>query len=350
MVLKSMLIKLNKLSVAEQNKQNYSFQKVIVFAGILLFIAKIVAWYLTQSVAILTDALESIVNIITGFIGLYSLYLSSLPKDENHPYGHGKVEFISAAIEGSLISMAGILIIYESISNLQHPHHIKSLDLGIVLVAFTAAVNYFLGSIAVRKGKTSNSLALEASGKHLKSDTYSTAGIVIGLILILITGIQWLDSVVAFIFAGVILYTGSKILRDSIAGIMDQADEKLISEFVQLIQTERPDKWIDVHNLRIIKYGSTLHMDCHITIPYFFSVKKAHDEVEKLDQMVNAHFGTKVELFVHTDPCMPYSCRICNISDCNVRSHAFEKQIPWTIENISMNQKHQIEHEFENKN
>lgn len=345
-----MIFKQHTLSITEENKQNYSFQKIIVFAGILLFTAKIVAWYLTQSVAILTDALESIVNIITGFIGLYSLYLSSLPKDENHPYGHGKVEFISAAIEGSLISIAGILIIYESITNLQHPHHIKSLDWGIVLVAFTAVMNYILGSIAVRKGKATKSLALEASGKHLKSDTYSTAGIVIGLTLILITGIQWIDSVVAFIFAGFILYTGYKILRDSIAGMMDEADEKLIAAFVQLIQNERPDKWIDVHNLRIIKYGSTLHMDCHITIPYYFTVKKAHDEIEKLDQMVNDHFGTKVELFVHTDPCMPYSCRICNIEACSVRTHAFEKQIPWTIENISMNQKHQIEHEFENKN
>lgn len=329
-----------------KSKSNFAFQQWIVAVGIFLFILKVVAWYFTQSVAILTDALESIVNIITGFIGLYSLYLSSLPKDQNHPYGHGKIEFLSAAIEGSLIAVAGILIIYESIVNLQHPHQIQRLDFGIILVAFTAVMNYVLGSIAVRKGKETKSLALEASGKHLKSDTYSTGGIVVGLVLILITGVKWLDSVVAFVFAGVILYTGYKILRDSIAGIMDEADEKLISEFVQLIQTERPDKWIDVHNLRIIKYGSTLHMDCHLTLPYYFSVKKAHDEVEKLDQMVNDHFGTKVELFVHTDPCMPYSCKICNLTACEVRTHRFEKQIAWTKKNISLNQKHQIDHEF----
>ncbi len=331
-------------SINNQNdvKQNLKFQKVIVFVGIFLFSIKVIAWYFTNSVAILTDTLESIVNIITSFVGLYSLYLSSLPKDENHPYGHGKVEFISAAIEGMLIAVAGILIVFEAISNFRHPHPIGRLDIGIYLISATAVINYLIGSIAVKKGKKNKSLALEASGKHLKSDTYSTLGIILGLIVISFTKILWLDSLVALIFAGIIFYTGFKIIKDSISGIMDEADNQLIDEFVKVVQTERKPCWIDLHNLRIIKYGSTLHMDCHLTLPYYFTVAEAHEEIEKLDEIVNDHFGTKVELFIHTDPCQSYSCEICALKDCPVRKAEFKATWVWDKKNVSQNQKHNL--------
>ncbi|MEI7818298.1 MAG: cation diffusion facilitator family transporter, partial [Desulfuromonadales bacterium] len=153
-------------------KQNYNFQKVVVVTGVVLFIVKLVAWYLTNSVAILTDALESTVNVTSGFIGLYSLYISAKPKDTLHPYGHGKVEFISAAIEGTLIACAGLLIIYEAAKNLGDPQPVAQLDYGILLITATAAINYLVGALAVKKGRKNNSLALLASGKHLQSDTY----------------------------------------------------------------------------------------------------------------------------------------------------------------------------------
>jgi cation diffusion facilitator family transporter len=331
-------------SISNQNdvKQNLKFQKVIVFVGILLFSIKVVAWYFTNSVAILTDTLESIVNIITSFVGLYSLYLSSLPKDENHPYGHGKVEFISAAIEGMLIAVAGILIVFEAISNFKHPHPIGRLDIGIYLISATAVINYLIGNMAIKKGKKTKSLALEASGKHLKSDTYSTLGIILGLIVISFTNILWLDSLVALIFAGIIFYTGFKIIKDSISGIMDEADNKLIDEFVKTVQQERKPAWIDLHNLRIIKYGSTLHMDCHLTLPYYYNVAAAHDEIEKLDEIVNDHFGTKVELFIHTDPCQPYSCEICTLKKCLVRKSEFVATWIWDKKNVARNEKHNL--------
>ncbi len=330
------------VGVNTEVKENLKFQKIIVFVGILLFIIKVIAWYFTNSVAILTDTLESIVNIITSFVGLYSLYLSSLPKDENHPYGHGKVEFISAAVEGMLIAVAGILIVFEAISNFRHPHPMGRLDIGIYLITATALINYLVGSIAVKKGKTNKSLALEASGKHLKSDTYSTLGIILGLIVISFTKILWLDSLVALIFAGIIFYTGFKIIKDSISGIMDEADNHLIDEFVTLVQAKRKNQWIDLHNLRIIKYGSTLHMDCHLTLPYYYTVDEAHDEIEELDEIVNEHFGTKVELFIHTDPCQPYSCEICSLSECPARKSDFVATWTWDIKNVSQNQKHNL--------
>lgn len=323
-------------------KQNLKIQKIIAIISIVLFIAKITAWYITNSVAILTDALESIVNVVAGLIGVYSLYVSAKPKDIDHPYGHGKVEFISAAIEGTLIAVAGIFVIYEAITNLRSPHEVQKLDLGIYLVAGTAIINYVAGSICISAGKRSNSLALVASGRHLHADTYTTIGIIVGLILLYFTGIVWIDSVVALIFAVVILVTGYKIVRTSIAGIMDEADINLLRKMVQTLNENRTVNWIDLHNLRIIKYGPTIHLDCHLTVPWYFNVHEAHQVIDELSGLVRKEYGDSVELFVHSDGCMEFSCPICDKFECKVRQHEFTKKIEWTMENISTNHKHSI--------
>ncbi len=323
-----------------QANENFKFQRIIAIVGIILFLVKLYAWYQTNSVAILTDALESTINVIAGLIGLYSLYLSSLPRDQNHPYGHGKVEFISASLEGALISIAGVVIIYEAINKLQNPHTVEQLNLGLILVAFTAVINYILGFYAIKKGKKNNSLALIASGKHLQTDTYSTIGIIIGLIILYFTKIAWIDSVTALIFAGFIIYTGYKILRESISGIMDETDELLLKVVVGFLNEERRPNWIDLHNLRIIKYGSTLHFDCHMTVPWYFNIEEGHKEVEALEATVINHFGDRIELFVHLDACKEYSCKICTKTECPVRQHPFEEKVEWTIENVSLNKKH----------
>lgn len=322
--------------------QNFKIQKYIAVISVALFLIKLFAWYLTHSVAILTDALESIVNVVAGFIGLYSLYVSGKPKDQDHPYGHGKVEFLSAAIEGLLIGIAGIFIIREAILNLYEPHSIEKLDYGIYLVAITASINLFAGMVCVKTGKKNNSLALIASGKHLIADTYTTIGIIIGLVLLFVTGISWIDSAVAIIFALVIFYTGYKIVRSSIAGIMDEADMEMLNKMVVFLNENRKVNWIDLHNLRIIKYGAMIHLDCHLTVPWYFNVHEAHDEIDRLSGLVKQHFGDSVELFVHSDGCMDFSCVLCEKADCAARKHPFEKRIEWTMENISSNKKHQF--------
>ncbi len=319
---------------------NLKIQKRIAALSILLLIAKTFAWYITGSVAILTDAFESIVNVVAGLIGVYSLYVSAKPRDQDHPYGHGKAEFISAAIEGSLIAIAGLIIIYEAINNLIHPHTIQQLDYGIVLVAITGIINYFAGAVCIKTGKKNNSLALISSGKHLQTDTWSTLGIVAGLILILVTKFVWIDSAVAILFSLFIIFTGYKILRSSVAGIMDEADTELLKKMVQMLNENRRVNWIDLHNLRVIKYGSTIHIDCHLTVPWYLNVHQAHDEIDALSNLVKQEFGESVELFVHSDGCLEFSCRICSKFECTVRQHDFEKKIEWTMENISSNHKH----------
>ncbi len=329
-----------KQEITSASKQNFEMQRVVVVTGVVLFIIKILAWNLTNSVAILTDALESTINVISGFVGLYSLYLSGLPKDSNHPYGHGKVEFLSAAIEGTLISVAGIIIIIEAINNLENPHYIEKLDLGIILIALTAGINFLVGQFAIKRGKKNNSLALIASGNHLQSDTYSTIGIIFGLVLLYFTKISWLDSGVALLFACIIIYTGYKILRSSVAGMMDEADETLLAAVVEKLNLVRPENWVDLHNLRIIKYGGVLHLDCHLTVPWYLNVHEAHDEVDALDKVIKDNFGESVELFVHTDGCLDFSCQICTKMQCQSRQQDFIRKTEWTIQNISANLKH----------
>jgi cation diffusion facilitator family transporter len=323
-------------------QQNLRLQKIITFIGAVLFIMKIVAWYLTGSVAILTDALESTVNVVAGLIGIYSLYVSAKPKDTDHPYGHGKAEFLSAAIEGTLISVAGLIIVYEAINNLVHPHPIQKLDYGILIVAATAVINYITGSICINTGKKNNSLVLIASGKHLQSDTYSTIGIIAGLVLLYFVQLWWIDSAVAFIFAFIIMFTGYKIVRTSVAGIMDEADATLLKKLVVTLNTNRKPNWIDLHNLRIIKYGGTIHLDCHLTVPWYMNVHEAHHEIDVLSALVKNEYGESMELFVHSDGCLEFSCRICTKDDCPVRQHPFEKQIEWTMANIVSNKKHGV--------
>ena len=328
------------MEVQVSNRESFRFQQLVAVVGVLLFLIKLYAWYKTDSVAILTDTLESTINVIAGFVGLYSLYLSGIPKDKNHPYGHGKIEFISASIEGVLIFFAGLFIIYEAVGKLKNPSNITQLDLGLFLIAITAIVNYVVGSIAVQKGKKNHSLALIASGKHLQTDTYSTVGIILGLMILYFTQVPWIDSVTALVFAVFIMFTGYKIIREAVSGIMDESDEILLKEVVQFLEKERRENWIDLHNLRIIKYGSTLHFDCHMTVPWYFNIEEGHREVDALEDAVIEYFGNRIELFVHLDACKEYSCKICMKSDCPVRKHPFEEHIKWTVANVSSNQKH----------
>jgi cation diffusion facilitator family transporter len=324
-------------------KQNFRIQQWITLLSVLLFIAKIIAYNLTHSLAVLTDALESIVNVLAGFIGLYSLYVAAKPKDIEHPYGHGKAEFISAAAEGGLIIAAGLLIIYETFQNLIEHKPLQQLDKGLYVVAATAVINFIAGFVCIRVGRRNKSVALESSGKHLQIDTWSTLVIIAALVVMLFTQLLWVDKVVAFIMGIVIIYNGYKIIRTSIAGIMDEADMELLKKLVKVLNLNRKENWVDLHNLRVIKYGAVLHIDCHLTVPWYMNVVQAHAEVEALIALIKREFGDVIEMFVHTDACLEFSCNICTKDGCAVRKHPFNKQIEWTLDNIIADKKHALQ-------
>src|SRR5258705_7942896 len=230
----------------------------------------------------------------------------------DHPYGHGKAEFISAAIEGTMIGSAGAIILYKAIQHLINPVELHKIDLGILLVAITAIINFAVGYFCLQTGKKNNSAALIASGKHLQTDTWSTLGIVAGLALLYFTGYAWIDSTVACLFGTWIIFTGYRIVRSSVAGIMDEADMKLLGRMVEILNANRRENWVDLHNLRVIKYGSVLHLDAHLTVPWYLNVNQAHEEIDALAELIRKNFGESLELFVHTDGCLYSQCAICS--------------------------------------
>ncbi|RYE18928.1 MAG: cation transporter [Sphingobacteriales bacterium] len=288
----------------------------------------------------LTDAAESIVNVIASSFAFFSIYLSALPRDENHPYGHGKIEYFSVFLEGGLILVAGVIIIIKSIYGLFYPHEVHQLLLGAIIIGVTGAVNGALGYYMIQRGKALPSITIEADGRHLVTDTVTSLGLVIGLLLIYFTGIVWLDSGLSIVVGLYILFTGYKLIRKSVAGLMDETDFGVLTNILKVLNDKRKEEWIDIHNLRAQKYGNELHIDCHLTLPNYFDLNRVHEEVSLVDRMINTEAGVKTELFIHSDPCLPECCHYCSMPNCPIRSEPKRVTIEWTMDKVMPNKKH----------
>lgn len=306
---------------------------------------KFTAYSLTHSNAVLTDALESIINVIAGSFALFSIYYASKPKDEDHPYGHGKIEFLSAGFEGGLVFITGIYIMAKALYSFFLPVEIHSLDIGIYLSLIAGAINYAAGRYLVGQGKKYNSILMIADGKHLITDTISSAGVIIGLAVIFVTKIVWLDNLVALILGAFIFRTGYLLIRESLTGLLDETDHEKINLLISILNKNRRDKWIDIHNLRILKYGSHLHVDCHLTLPWYDTLEVAHQEVGLVEKLIRENLGADVEFFIHSDPCVPpASCEICQLLECKVRKAEFKARLEWSIKNMLPDKKHELYH------
>jgi cation diffusion facilitator family transporter len=302
-------------------------------------LAKFGAYFLTSSNFVLTDAAESIVNVLASSFAFFSIYLAAQPRDENHPYGHGKVEYFSVFIEGSLIGIAAITIIVKSVYGLFFPNAIHDLLTGAAIIGVTGIINGSLGYYMIGKGKSLPSITLEADGRHLVADMVTSIGLVVGLLLINFTKVIWLDSVLSILVGLYILYSSYKLVRRSVSGLMDEADFGIVTEVITVLNEKRRDAWIDIHNFRAQKYGNELHIDCHLTLPNYFDLVKVHEEVKLVDLLINNEV-TKTELFIHTDPCVPQCCHYCSMPNCPIRSEAKTEEITWTLEKVIRNKKH----------
>jgi cation diffusion facilitator family transporter len=307
--------------------------------GIVLMLAKFAAYFITASNFVLTDAAESIVNVLASSFAFFSIHLAAQPRDTNHPYGHGKIEYLSAFIEGSLISIAALTILGKSIYGLFHPNAIHDLFAGAMIIGATGVVNGLLGCYMIRKGKSLPSITLDADGRHLITDMITSIGLVAGLLLIIFTKILWLDSALSIVVGLYILYSGGKLVRKAVSVLLDEADFTIVDEVIKVLNERRHDAWIDIHNFRAQKYGNELHIDCHLTLPNYFDLVKVHEEVKAVDRLVNEQV-TKTELFIHTDPCIPQCCHYCSMPNCPIRSEAKTEEIAWTLEKIIRNKKH----------
>ena len=323
-----------------KERADIRLQAVVVLVGAVLMAVKFLAWYVTHSNAILSDALESIVNVVAGCFALYALFLAAKPRDREHPYGHGKIEFISAGVEGGLVGIAGVVIVVRAIMAWIEGHTVHEVEKGIVLVAVAGGANLLMGLVLQRRGRRERSITMEASGTHLLGDAWSTLAMLCGLAAIHFTGIQWFDSLFAIGFGIFILVQGALVVRRAVAGIMDETDMGAAAEVVRLLEKHRRPQWVDVHNFRVIQFGRTLHIDCHVTLPWYYTLEQSHDEIAIMEKLVNEEGDRGVELFIHMDPCIPSSCSICSLQACAQRKADPARHIAWDLESVLGNAKH----------
>lgn len=303
-----------------------------LLVSIVLLAAKYEAYVLTGSKAVLSDALESIVNVVAAAFAIGGIALSHLPADRNHPFGHGKIEFLSAAFEGGLIAFAAVLILYEAIQALLLGPELRQLDVGILITAAAGGANLLLGMFLVRTGKRHHSLTLIADGQHVITDFWTSVGVVVGLLLVKLTGVVWLDPGVACLFALWLLYNGGKLVRMAAGGLLDEEDPELLARLVKELDTHVGEGVISVHYLRAIRAGRYHHVSGHLVVPEFWSVERAHEIADRVAVRVMRQLGIEGELDFHTDPCHRAYCESCDLRECAVRKQPFTGRQPLQVD------------------
>ena len=312
----------------------------------MLFVIKMCAFFITNSVGILSDALESTVNVITGFITLKSLQWAAKPQDDDHPYGHGKIELITASVEGILIGVAGALIIIEAIKRLGTPPTVGKMDAGIALLFLTAMANYLMGRYSVNKGIKYNSISLIAGGKHLISDTYTTVALISGLVIFYMTGLQWVDSVLAILFGLFILYTSFSLLKDTVTGLLDEADIQAISQLADQIIKNKNNSWVNIHKMTYLKFGHISHVDLHLTLPWYYDVRQSTNEIVFLKNIIRKNLPEEVvDISVQSEPCLVQMCQHCNL-ECSHRDASFKEMNQWNMESMTGQNKFSKDHKI----
>jgi cation diffusion facilitator family transporter len=299
--------------------------------GVILMAVKFYAYRLTRSSAILSDALESIINVVASGFALISVWFSAQPPDESHPYGHGKIEYFSAGFEGALIMAAAAGIMKTGWNHLVRPQSLPNLSSGLALILAAALVNLLLGLKLIRTGRASASLALEADGRHVITDFISSAVVVAGLVVVSLSGWLWLDGALALAAGVHVMWSGGRLVHQAFGGLMDRSQPELLDEVAAVIQANRRPCWIDVHQLRAWRAGPMTHIDLHLILPTFFSLEKAHAEAKSLEHTLMAHYENRAAVLIHMDPCADPDCPACRLSACAARAApGHDRPASWT--------------------
>jgi cation diffusion facilitator family transporter len=308
-------------------------------AGILILGLKYLAYLMSGSTALLSDAIESVVNVVAAVFALGAVIFAEKPADREHPYGHGKIEHFSAAFEGGLIALAAVMIWWEAISALHAQwsgtFHLKNLGGGLVVNLVAGCMNGLLGAFLIHMGKKQRSRAIEADGHHVLSDFWTTLGIAGGLLLVKFTGILWLDPVMAMIVGTLLAVTGFKLVHSSSQALLDMEDPNLLKQLIEVINRVRPADIIAIHELRTLRAGRYTHVDIHMVIPEFYPISRGHDLADSFGKQVIAEAALEGELHTHVDPCQQAWCRQCGVEPCPVRQEPHTEQGPITVESAT---------------
>jgi cation diffusion facilitator family transporter len=305
---------------------------VSLVVGVVLLGAKYAGYLLTGSAAVLSDALESIVNVVAATFAVWTIVVAGRPADVGHPYGHGKVEYFSAVFEGGLISFAALMIAWYAAGELLRGPAVRQVELGAAITLACGAGNALLGWYLLRIGRREKSLTLVADAHHVLSDFWTSAGVVVGLVLVRVTGLTWLDPLAAILVAGNLAVTGGRLVRQAAGGLLDEEDSALLAELVGAFERGRDPGLIRIHSLRAIRAGRFTHVDAHLIVPEYWSVEQAHRSVDAFEQRVLDSSSVDGEIAFHTDPCGRALCAICEVPDCPVRRAPFTGRPTLTVD------------------
>lgn len=276
--------------------------KLSLGVGLLMLVIKVYAFLLTGSAAIFSDAAESVVhNVAVGF-ALFSLWYSSRPADRTHPYGHEKIGYFSAGFEGSLIVLAAVYIIYEAVRKWLGGLHIENLDAGIWFTVAAFAINAALGSFLVWRGKRTRSLIVEANGRHVLTDSWTSLGVVVGLVLARVTGWLPFDPLCAILVALNILWSGGDLMRRSFRGLMDEADPDVDRRMRAILDEEVGRFGVQYHELKHRKAGRTVWVEVHLLFPDETPLWLAHAQATEIEDAIESRTDEHIEVTTHLEP------------------------------------------------
>ena len=284
----------------QENLTRYAWLSIA--AAIATISLKAGAWYVTGSVGLLSDALESVINLAAAVIALWILKVAAQPPDEEHMFGHSKVEYFSSGIEGALIFLAALSIGYAAVNRLLDPQPLEQVGVGLAISLVATAINLFVGLLLLRVGRAKHSIVLEADGHHLMTDVWTSVGVVVGVALVSFTGWLRLDPIVAILVAINILWTGWQLVRRSVLGLMDTAlpkemHDKVVAVLDRFVELEK----IEYHALRTRQSGSQKFIYVHVLVPGEWSVQKGHDLLEELEAAVHDEIPNSI-VFTHLEP------------------------------------------------
>jgi cation diffusion facilitator family transporter len=289
---------------------------VALSVALLLMAIKFGAYVLTGSSAVFSDAVESVVNVLAGAFALFAVNYAHRPADQSHPYGHGKVEFFSAGLEGAMIMMAACMIILRAVRDLYFGPAIQRIDLGVLLIALAMVVNGCVGWYLVRKGRASGSLALEADGQHLLSDAVTSVVVLVALLAVRQTGWASIDPIAALLMGVYIGWVGIRLIRRSAAGLMDEQDpddEKLLRQIIDthIGPAGQEPRVCSYHKLRHRHTGRYHWIDFHLVVPADWDISRAHEAASFIEHQIETRLK-HADATAHVEPCVSESCGRCH--------------------------------------
>ncbi len=320
---------------SENGKNRLLLMAFVILGHVTVITIKFIAYRQTGSTAIFSDVLEGVINLVAALFAFISLWLASKPPDASHPYGHGKIEFFSIGFEGALIILASVVIMWKSTQSYLHHSPVHNLETGLWVLVVSLFIHVIMVVLLFRWGRKTGSSVLTAEGHHILSDVLTTVAVIGGLLMISLTGLEWLDVIIALGIGCFILITGFRLVRESFAGLMDSSDRRIINRISEVLNKHRKAKWIDVHKVRARCVGSLVFVDLHIILPRNLQLWEAHEEAREIERLIQEEFTEPVEVLIHIDPCCGSDCETCNFHACSLREEPQKASLVWNTEKIS---------------